>query len=238
MTLTRDFELQATEVTVEQFLGVMGYSTWSQGTCAGTANCPVGSLSWHEAAAYCNALSQRAAKKSCYACSGSGDKVSCQEAAAYSGQGVYDCPGYRLPTEAEWEYVYRAGTTAAYYSGVTATCGGSGQCVTNTDVGKIGWYCGNSGIQSQPVKGKQPNPWGLYDMAGNVEEWCHDWYAEDLGFTPVTDPWGAPSGSERAVRNAACAALAVGLRAAYRGSSSPTSSYNFRGFRCARTLFK
>jgi formylglycine-generating enzyme required for sulfatase activity len=234
VTLTHDYELQETEVTQDQFLALMGYNSAVK-TCSPSATCPVEMVSWHEAAAYCNALSQKAGKSMCYTCSGSRESANCQEAAGYSGQQVYNCPGYRLPTEAEWEYAYRAGTTTAYYSGVNDAGICSTCWTTDTNADKIGWYCANAGSDTHPVKGKQPNGWGLYDMAGNVWEWCHDWYQSNIGSGPATDPWGSPSGSSRVLRGGSWSNNAYSMRAADRHPHTPTYRFNYLGFRCCRT---
>jgi formylglycine-generating enzyme required for sulfatase activity len=234
VTLTHGFELQSTEVTQAQFQSLMGYNP-SQFPTSGE-DCPVENVSWHEAAAYCNARSHEAGRTKCYTCSGSGATVTCQEAAAYSGQNVHNCPGYRFPTEAEWEYAYRAGTTTAYYSGANdgTTCYTCSTVDANAD--KIGWYCGNLSTKTQPIKRKQPNGWGLFDMAGNVWEWCHDWYQTDLGSGPAIDPWGAASGFSRVLRGASWFTYAASMRAADRNSSTPLFRSQTIGFRCCRTI--
>jgi formylglycine-generating enzyme required for sulfatase activity len=94
---------------------------------------------------------------------------------------------YRLPTEAEWEYAARAGTTGDY--------GGTGV------LDQMGWYSDNSGSQTHPVAQKQPNHWGLYDMHGNVWEWVQDWYsATYYSVSPTNDPQGPATGTSRVLR--------------------------------------
>jgi formylglycine-generating enzyme required for sulfatase activity len=233
VTLTRDFELAATEVRQEQFQKLMGYNPAGFARCA---SCPVETVSWYEAAAYTNALSRQAGLPECYTCEGRGPSVRCEVAAAHAGAKIYDCPGYRLPTDAEWEYAYRAGTTTGYYNGnndvsVRITC-------TKVDpvTDEIGWYCANSGKQPHPVAKKKPNAWGLYDMAGNVWEWCHDKYLAVLGSTRVTDPWGLASSPMQVVRGGAWDYYARGLTAATRAWYPPTYRGTRHGFRPARTM--
>ena len=127
--------------------------------------------------------------------------------------------GLRMPTEAEWEYACRAGTTGAY-------------------AGKLedmGWYKDNDGYNIHPVGQKQANAWGLYDMHGNVSEWCADWYG-DYPDGAVTDPKGASSGSGRVARGAGDYHAAAYCRAAYRSSYNPSARYSNLGFRPASIL--
>ena len=233
VTLTNDFQIQDIEVTQGQFKALMAYNPSKFTSCG--IDCPVEQVDWHEAAAYCNALSAKQGLDNCYACTGSGSSVSCTVPSSYSGSKIYNCPGFRLPTEAEWEYAYRAGTATAFYNGpvVATSCG-----LADSNLDKIGWYKLNSNNSPHPVRKKQPNIWGLYDMAGNLDEWVHDCYQQDLGTAAVTDPWGPSScGTSRGVRGGSWATLNVGrMRAAFRTGHTATDTWNYVGFRPVRTL--
>ena len=146
------------------------------------------------------------------------------------GKGIYLCKGYRLPTEAEWEYAYRAGTTTAFYNGGITNCGSK-----DPNLDKIGWYNQNSSSMTHPVGKKAPNAWGLYDMAGNVWEWCHDWYAA-YPPTSVTDPVGSSSGSSRVKRGGSYPHSAIDARAAERTSFYPNGRFGYNGFRLCRSV--
>ena len=116
----------------------------------------------------------------------------------------------QLPTEAQWEYACRAGT-------MTATWAGDLEDTTKSNVLKeIAWYSPNSEGQTHPVAAKQANPWGLYDMLGNIHEWCADWWTEDLGSNMVVDPTGPEEGADRVLRGGSWSSDARVVRAAYR----------------------
>ena len=125
--------------------------------------------------------------------------------------------GLRLPTEAEWEYACRAGTTGAY--------GGTGR------LQDMGWYADNSACDTHRVGKKQPNAWGLYDMHGNVSEWCADWYG-DYPKSAVENPKGPDSGRTRVERGGNCSVIyASDCRSAIRYESDPDDRNAFLGFR-------
>jgi formylglycine-generating enzyme required for sulfatase activity len=138
---------------------------------------------------------------------------------------------YRLPTEAEWEYAARAGSMTAFANGeITKT-----DCDHDPNLAVMGWYCGNSGDTTHPVAQKQANAWGLYDMHGNVREWCSD-LDGSYPSSAVTDPTGPSSGSDRVCRGGGYLNYARVCRSAHRYSHSPGDSYSDLGFRLARAL--
>ena len=138
--------------------------------------------------------------------------------------------GLRLPTEAEWEYAYRAGTTTAFH-GMPGYLNG-----TNDDnqLGTIAWLNSNSGSQTRPVAGKAANGFGLYDMSGNVWEWCQDWYGT-YASGAQTNPTGPGSGSDRVLHGGSWFNYSYPCRASFRDSGSPDDCGPNFGFRVART---
>ena len=234
VTLSSDFEIMDTEVTQEDFKTVLGLSPSNM---AGCKTCPVESVTWHEAAAYCNALSLSKSVETCYTCSKETSDSGivnyiCGEAKAFEGSKIYNCQGYRLPTEAEWEHAYRAGTTTAYYSGKNDPQA----CIDKEDTAAsvIGWYNSNASKKTHPVKTKAANKLKLYDMAGNVWEWCHDWLQKDLTKAEAWDPVGTKSDGMKVTRGGTFADFAQHLRAAARDGQDRSTRKPFIGFRCAR----
>ena len=132
----------------------------------------------------------------------------------------------RLPTEAEWEYAARAGSSTRF-------CFGD----SDSGLGSYAWYDGNSGKTTHAVARKQPNAWGLYDMHGNVWEWCSDWYG-DYPPGSVTDPEGPSSGTRRVNRGGSWIDDARGCRSALRGRDAPTGLSRNLGFRLATSAVR
>jgi formylglycine-generating enzyme required for sulfatase activity len=126
--------------------------------------------------------------------------------------------GGRLPTEAEWEYAARAGSTKVYYG----------------ELAQIAWFKGNSGDQAHPVAQKQPNAWGLHDMLGNASEWVHDWYSHDyFKRSPPKDPKVSEGDYLRVQRGGSFYNQADRLRVSNRASNVPAVNTTFDGCRCA-----
>ncbi|MEK4737181.1 MULTISPECIES: formylglycine-generating enzyme family protein [Bacillus] len=161
-------------------------------------NKPVVNISWHEAISFCNLLSKIAGFTEYYSIQDDGKKVSCN----------LHSNGYRLPYEAEWQYACKAGTTGYTYG----------------ELDKIAWYNKNSDGKIHEVGKKEPNAWGVYDMLGNVWEWCYDLYDEKV------------YGSYRIFRGGSWAEEARGCGATCRRRSHPTFHIDDLGFRLARSI--
>jgi len=213
-TLTHWFLLRSTEVSQGDFEAAMGYNPSRFDSCGAT--CPAERVSWNEAAAYCNALSRAESLEACYSCTGSDRSAQCQP----RGDSPYLCAGYRLPTEAEWEYTARAGTTAERYG---------------SPLEAIAWYRENGLGRTHPAGRLTASSWQLHDMLGNVDEWCHDWY----GAYPTreeADPFGPSRGRIRVLRGGSWIINEWRVRAAYRYRGEPTMRVGYVGLRPARSV--
>lgn len=243
VTLTRGFYLQTTEVTQGQWKALSGgvnpscYQTPGSTSCS-TANtndsAPVERVDWYSALGYLNARSATEGLPACYTLSGCADSVNGWKDGLHSGctgatfAGL-TCTGYRLPTESEWEYAARAGTTTATYNGNLNEI----DC-SDTTLLPIAWFCGNAGGRTRPVAGMTANAWGLYDMLGNVWEWTWDWVGSYPG--SVTDPLGPDTGFSRVYRGGGWGSVAGRARAAIRDFLGPAVRSVDTGFRPCRTV--
>ncbi len=245
VTLTHPFELQRLELTRGQWRAILGDAqTPTASTACGDDDCPVTSVSWWEAVAFANALSQMRGLPACYdliGCTGTiGDDFTCMDV-GFLGDGAggsfYDCEGYRLPSEAEWEYAYRAGTTTALYNGGTLDDAGANSGEAALD--PIAWY-GDAVEAPQHGGLKDPNLWGLYDMAGNVWEFTSEGWVDFVpGMEAQTDPaWlsADPNDTARVSRGGSVQGQAQYGRAAQRGWIEADTRETVTGFRLARTL--
>ena len=220
------FLMDTTDVTQADFQSWCGYDSAHY---QGNTLRPMESITWFDAVLYCNARSKRDSLDTVYSYS-----------LAEGGQGrctgldylVIDTSkhGYRLPTEAEWEYACRAGSATDFY------WGGSFPPVTRADtlaMDSNAVWIHNSGSLTLPVASRKPNSWGLYDMAGNVWEWCDDWYA-GYGATAQVNPAGPSSGIACVLRGGSCVQSDTLLRSANRTSIPPSGGSWVVGFRCVR----
>jgi formylglycine-generating enzyme required for sulfatase activity len=219
VNLTQSFYVSKHEVTFDQYDEFcdstdktrLDDSGWGRG------DQPV-NVTWYDAAEYCNWLSERAGLTPCYS------------GRAVATEWDLSTNGYRLPTEAEWEYAARGGSRSQGY-----VYAGS------NDPDEVGWYEGNSGGRPHPVGQKAPNELGLYDMSGNLWEWCWDWYDKEYyASSPSDDPRGPAAPSDRMMPNKVRRGSGwyheVGvLHMTYRSYDWANYRSNSTGFRLVRT---
>ncbi len=232
VVLTAAFLMRRTEVTQAEWQAVVGNGLQLFDACG--MDCPIGRVSWLDAVAYVNALSADEGLEQCYVVSGS--DVAWPRGAR--------CLGYRLPTEAEWEWAARAGTVTPFYAGSYREDEEAGGCGPVAALDDAGWYCGNADGTSHVTADVESlpsvcNPWGLCDMLGNVHEWVwdpyHDTYGALDGPDDVVDPTGPGAGETRVFRGGSWAGQARYLRSAARNQRQPGSRGLDVGFRPVRT---
>lgn len=209
ITITRPFYMGKYEVTQAQWQAVMGNNpSHYKGD-----KLPVEQVSWDDANTFIARLNAR-----------------------------NDGFTYRLPTEAEWEYAGRAGTTSAYYWGndeiqACRYANVADQTATEKYPNMQLVQCRDGYADSSPVGSFQPNSFGLYDMAGNVEEWCEDWYGENYyGSSPGSDPDGPATGKGRVVRGGSFGHAVAWSRSAGRSYATPDSTFSNAGFRVVAVM--
>jgi formylglycine-generating enzyme required for sulfatase activity len=205
------FAISRYQITRELYRALCDTSPQAWQGDSNDARLPANNVSWFDAVSFCNALSQHAGLQPCY-------RV---DSAHVDWDRSAD--GYRLPTEAEWEYACRAGTTSRWFFGNDPAA-----------LDRYAWFVANAKDKVQPVGEKTPNDWGLHDMIGNVWEWCWDWYNRYRA-EAVVDPTGLGNGHYRVLRGgSAWLDDPRLLRSAHRDRVVPEVRGGHVGLRCVR----
>ena len=207
------FLMDRTEVTQRRFEEAAGYNPAKRERKDDAGD----QVRWTEAIDYCDKRSEREGLQPCYDLK--------------TGACRFEANGYRLPTEAEWEYACRAGTTTRFFVGDDPA-----------GLDTYGWFDKNASKDSRPAGAKKPNPWGLYDRAGSLLEWCNDRYAPDAyAGGPARDPTGPTAGKDRVLRGGCWRMGAEKCRSAARFHDEPSNAdscfgWDSYGFRCVRRV--
>ena len=208
-------------VTQKQFFDLMAYNP---SIVLQNENCPVEAVTWFSAVEFCNKMSEAESLAPYYEMKAvrrrANDSIEDANVTVLGGD------GYRLPTEAEWEYACRAGSITPWSFGDQIL-----------DVLQYAWFYDNAMMETHPVGQRKPNAWGLFDMHGNVMEWCYDWYNESQYSQCSEDeenPQGPKEGTSKVLRGGAWQFGAEATRCAYRNSSVPDAMAGVIGFRVCR----
>jgi len=235
VSLTRAFCVATTELTQQQWLETMG----GEASASCGQDCPM-PMNWFEAAKYCNERSKKEGLAECFllqGCTGTIGKDFACSTVTFAG---LDCLGYRMPISAEWEFAARAGTTTATYKGDLQ----NPFCGPDDVLDQIAWFCGNSNDATHPVRGKAPNLLGLYDVLGNVGEWCIDGlpltvppYWDNLEDPFRSPPQGnSPGNSSAVTRGGSWWEEPAYMRAGYPATRNAKDARADTGLRLVRTL--
>ena len=232
------FSMSEKEITAAQFTAVTGLANPSYFTSV--VNGPVEQANWYHALVFCNKLSLREGRTPVYTIGGSTDPAAwiaanggtvpiTRNATWDAATANWSANGYRLPTEMEWEWAAMGATggTTGYLKDFAGSTG------TNA-IGDYAWYWDNAGSTTRRVGTRLPNELGLYDMSGNVTEWCWDWYVDSYPTGPQTDYRGAASGTSRVMRGGGWYNAAAGCTVAGRDNNNPSHRYSGYGFRVVR----
>ena len=238
VTITKSFYMGKYEVIQAEYEEYCNYGGSSPSSDYGDGdNYPAYYVNWYDALVYCNKRSIAERLTPCYSINDStnpdvwGTVPTSSDSEWNAAECDWNANGYRLPTEAEWEYAARAGDNTVdtlTYSGTTSS----------SSLGDYAWYSNNSSSKTHQVGTKKANAFGLYDMSGNVEEWCWNWYTSSYDTTTDNDPTGALSGSYRVRRGGSWSSNSDRCAVSYRYDNSPNYRLNYLGFRLVRASSK